>query len=117
LDRQFAGIVACGFASRFAGETEGTAADIATAADAQAPDGAWRSKVELPACARRDRVDKLTVIRQEVDERILEPIHCPDRGDYPGAFDQDPAATWPAVVEQLIATEQDAARSGTKGVA
>jgi hypothetical protein len=67
--------------------------------------------------ARRERVDKLTVIRQEVDERIPKPIHCLDRGDCLGALDRDPAATWPSVVEQLIATERDAARSGTKGVA
>lgn len=86
-------------------------------AAAQTSAGAWCGELESFACARRERVDKLAVIRQEVDERILEPIHCRDRGDYLGALDRDPAATWPAVVEQLIATERDAARSGTKGVA
>ena len=34
-------------------------------------------------CAHRDRVEKLTVIRQEVNEMILEPIHSLDGGRLP----------------------------------
>ena len=41
---------------------------------------------------------------------ILEPIHSLDSAAYLGALDEDPAPTWPAVVEQLIAAEQAAAR-------
>ncbi len=115
MARQFAGIVVYGSAFRFALETEGGGRHRRRRAQTSA--GAWRGKLESFACARRERVDKLTVIRQEVDERIPKPIHCLDRGDYLGALDRDPAATWPSVVEQLIATERDAARSGTKGVA
>jgi hypothetical protein len=108
--RQFPEIVAYGSAFRFALEAEAAAADIAAAADAQAPDGAWRAKLEELTCAHRDRVEKLTVIRQEVNEMILEPIHSLDGSAYLGALDVDPAPTWPAVVEQLIAAERDAAR-------
>ena len=116
MARQFAGIVVYGSACRLALETEEGGRHRLRR---RCPDARRRlAQQGRPARrARRERVDKLTVICQEVDERILEPIHCSDRGDYPGAFDQDPAATWPAVVERLIATEQYAARSGTKGVA
>jgi hypothetical protein len=31
------------------------------------------------------------VIRQEVNELILEPTHSPARSDYLGALDEDPA--------------------------
>ena len=69
-----------------------------------------RRALEELTCAHRARVDKLTVIRQEVNEMILEPIHSLHRSDYLGALDEDPAPTRPAVVEQLIQAEQDAAR-------
>lgn len=110
MARRFPEIVAYGSAFRFALEAEGAAADLAAAADAQAPDGAWRAKLEELVARHRERVEKLTAVRQEVNEMILEPIHSLDGTAYLGALDADPAATWPAVVEQLIAAERDAAR-------
>lgn len=110
MARRFPEIVAYGSAFRFALEAEGAAADLAAAAEAQAPDGAWRAKLEELVARHRERVEKLTAVRQEVNEMILEPIHSLDGAAYLGALDQDPADTWPAVVEQLIAAERDAAR-------
>ena len=106
MARRFPEIVAYGSAFRFAIEAEGACGDIAAAAAAQAPDAAWRSKLDELTCAHRDRVEKLTVVRQEVNEMILEPIHSLDSTAYLGALDEDPAPTWPAVVTQLIAAEQ-----------
>jgi rubrerythrin len=108
--RQFPEIVAYGSAFRFALEAEGAAADIAAAAAARAPDGRWRSTLEELARSHRDHVDRLTAIRREVNEMILEPIDALDSDAYLGTLDQDPAATWPAVVTQLIAAERDVAR-------
>ena len=110
MARRFPEIVAYGSAFRFAIEAEGACGDIAAAADAQAPDGAWRSRLEELTSAHRDQAEKLRTIRQEVNEMILEPIHSLDSAAYLGALDEDPAPTWPAVVEQLIAAEQAAAR-------
>lgn len=116
MARQFAGIVVYGSACRLALETEEGGRHRLRR---RCPDARRRlaQQGRLARRARRERVDKLAVIRQEVDERILEPIHCLDRGACLGALDQDPATTWPDVVERLIATARDAARSGTKGVA
>jgi hypothetical protein len=108
--RQFPEVVAYGSAFRFALEAEGACADIAAAADAQAPDPVWRSKLDELVSAHRDRVEKLTVIRQEVNEMILEPIHSLDGSDYLGTLDRDPDDGWPAVLEQLIQAEEDTAR-------
>ncbi len=110
MARLFPEIVAYGSAFRFALEAEGACGDIAAAADAQAPDDAWRAKLEELTRGHRERVEKLRVIRQEVNEMILEPIHSLSGTDYLGALDSDPAPTWPAVVTQLIAAERDAAR-------
>jgi hypothetical protein len=107
---QFPEIVAYGSAFRFALSAEAACAELAAAADALAPDAAWRSKLNELACAHRDRVSKLTAIRQEVNEMILEPITSLDRSEYLGALDAEPATSWPAIVEQLIAAECDAAR-------
>jgi hypothetical protein len=108
--RLFPEIVDYGSAFRFALEAEGACGDIAAAADAQAPDAAWRAKLEELTASHRDCVEKLTVIRQEVDEMTREPIHALDGAAYLGALDSDPSPTWPAVVEQLIAAQRDAAR-------
>jgi hypothetical protein len=108
--RRFPEIVAYGSAFRFALEAEGACADLAGAADALAPDAAWRSKLDELVCAHQDRVAKLTMIRQEVNEMILEPIHSLEGAQYLGALDAEPAAQWPAVIDQLIAAELDAAR-------
>ena len=110
MARRFPEIVAYGSAFRFALEAEGAAADIAAAADAQAPDGAWRTKLEELTCAHRERVEKLTAIRREVNEMILEPIRSLDGAEYMGALDAEPATSWPAVVEQLIAAEEATAQ-------
>jgi len=110
MAHQFPQIVAYGSAFRFALEAEAAAADFAAAADARAPDAAWHAKLEELTCAHRDRVEKLTLIRQEVNEMILEPIHTLDGSAYLGALDAEPAAGWPAVVEQLIRAEEDTAR-------
>jgi hypothetical protein len=108
--RQFPEIVAYGSAFRFALEAEQACADLAAAAQVLAPDEEWRDKLDMVICTHDDRVQKLTVIRQEVNEMILEPIHSLDRSAYLGALDDDPATSWPAVVEQLIEAEEDTAR-------
>jgi hypothetical protein len=108
--REFPEIVAYGSAFRFALEAEQACADLAAAAQVLAPDEAWRDKLDVVICTHDDRVQKLTVIRQEVNEMILEPIHSLDGGEYLGALDDDPATSWPAVVEQLIQAEEDTAR-------
>jgi hypothetical protein len=107
---RFPQIVAYGSAFRFALEAEEACADFAAAADALAPEAAWHAKLEELTCAHRDRVEKLTLIRQEVNEMILEPIHALDGGAYLGTLDAEPAASWPAVLRQLIAAEEDTAR-------
>lgn len=110
MAHQFPEIVAYGSAFRFALEAEEACADIAAAAQALAPDATWRAKLESLVCAHQDRVAKLTVIRQEVNEMTLEPITALNGADYIGALDAEPAGEWPAVVEQLIRAEDDAAR-------
>jgi hypothetical protein len=106
----FPQIVAYGSAFRFALEAEEACADFAAAAAALAPDQAWQAKLEELVGAHRDRVEKLTTIRQEVNEMILEPIHSLDGGAYLGALDAEPAGSWAALLEQLIAAEEDTAR-------
>jgi hypothetical protein len=106
----FPQIVAYGSAFRFALEAEEACADLAAAADGLAPTEAFHAKLEELTCAHRDRVEKLTLIRQEVNEMILEPIHSLDGGAYLGVLDAEPAASWPAVLAQLIAAEADTAR-------
>jgi len=108
--RQFPEIVAYGSAFRFALEAEQACADLAAAADVLAPDDEWRAKLEEVVCTHDDRVQKLTVIRQEVNEMILEPIHTLDGGQYADELAVEPATTWPAVVEQLVAAEEATAR-------
>ncbi|HUK76350.1 MAG TPA: hypothetical protein VL117_01990 [Thermoleophilia bacterium] len=110
MARRFPEIVAYGSAFRFALEAEGSCGDIAAAAYAQAPLPFWHALLDEVVGGHRERVEKLAVVRQEVNEMILEPIHSLDGAAYLGALDQDPADTWPAVVEQLIAAERDAAR-------
>jgi hypothetical protein len=107
---QFPDIVAYGSAFRFALEAEQACADFAAAAGALAPTGAWRDKLEEVAEAHSDRVQKLTVIRQEVNEMTLEPIHTLDGAQFLGTLDAEPDTAWPAVVEQLIRAEEDTAR-------
>ena len=110
MAHRFPEIVAYGSAFLFALEAEEACADIAAAAAVLAPDAAWHAKLEELVCAHRDRVQKLTVIRQEVNEMILEPIHSSDGSAYLGTLDQEEAGSWPVVVEQLIQAEEDTAR-------
>jgi hypothetical protein len=62
--RLFPEIVAYGSAFRFALEAEGACGDIAAAADAQAPDAAWRAKLEELTRGHRERVEKLRAARR-----------------------------------------------------
>jgi len=107
---EFPEIVAYGSAFRFALEAEQACADFAAAAGVLAPTDEWRDKLEEVVCTHDDRVEKLTVIRQEVNEMTLEPIHTLHGTEYLGTLDAEPATTWPAVVEQLIQAEEDTAR-------
>lgn len=110
MAHQFPEIVAYGSAFRFALEAEQACADFAAAAGVLAPTDEWRNKLEEVVCTHDDRVQKLTVIRQEVNEMILEPIHTLDRNDFLGTLDAEPATSWPAAAEQLIQAEEDTAR-------
>jgi len=75
-----------------------------------APDQAWRDKLEEVVCTHDDRVQKLTVARQEVSEGVLEPAPALHVKDYLGTLDAEPATSWPAAAEQLIQAEEDTAR-------
>jgi hypothetical protein len=110
MAHQFPEIVAYGSAFRFALEAEQACADFAAAADVLAPTQAWHDKLEEAICTHDDRVAKLTVIRQEVNEMILEPIHSLDGATYLGTLDAEPATSWPAVALQLIQAEEDTAQ-------
>ena len=110
MAHRFPEIVAYGSAFRVALEAEQACADFAAAAGVLAPDQAWRDKLEEVVCTHDDRVAKLTVVRQEVNEMILEPIHSLDVNAYLGTLDAEPATSWPAVALQLIAAEEDTAR-------
>jgi len=107
---QFPEIVAYGSAFRFALEAEQACADFAAAAGVLAPDQAWRDKLEEVVCTHDDRVQKLTVARQEVTAGVLDPIHALHVKDYLGTLDAEPVTSWPAAVEQLIQAEEDTAR-------
>jgi hypothetical protein len=106
----FPEIVAYGSAFRFALEAEQACADFAASAQALAPTTEWRARLADLVAAHDDRVAKLTVIRQEVNEMTLEPIHTLDGSQYLGTLDAKPATSWPAAAEQLIAAEEDTAR-------
>lgn len=110
MAHRFPEIVAYGSAFRFALEAEQACSDFAAAAGVLAPDQAWREKLEEVVRAHDDRVQKLTVIRQEVNEMILEPIYSLDVNAYLGTLDAEPATSWPAAVEQLIQAAEDTAR-------
>jgi len=109
MAHQFCEIVAYGSAFRFALEAEQACADFAAAAGVLAPDQAWRDKLEEVVCTHDDRVEKLTRLRQQVNEMILEPIHSLDINAYLGTLEAEPATSWPAAVEQLIQAEEDTA--------
>jgi hypothetical protein len=110
MAREFPEIVNFGSAFRFALEAEAACADLAAAAIVLAPDEAWHDRLELLLCTHDDRVQKLTTVRQEVNEMILEPLHGLDASRYLDALATEPATRWPDVVEQLTQAEEDAAR-------
>ena len=110
MAHRFPEIVAYGSAFRCALEAEQACVDFAAAAGVLAPDQAWRDKLEEVVCTHDDRVQKLTVTRQEVNEMILEPIHSLDVTKYLGTLDAEPATSWPAAALQLIQAEEDTAR-------
>ena len=110
MAHQFQEIVAYGSAFRFALEAEQACGDFAAAGVALAPTPQWQAKLEELVCTHGDRVQKLTRIRQEVNEMILEPITSLDVNEYVGTLDAEPAASWPAVALQLIQAEEDTAR-------
>jgi hypothetical protein len=107
---RFPEINAYGSAFGFALEAERACGDLAAAAQVLAPTPEWHEKLDEVICTHDDRVQKLTTIRQEVNEMILEPIHTLDGTKYLGTLDADPATTWPEVVEQLSTALDDAAR-------
>lgn len=110
MAHQFPEIAAYGSAFRFAIEAEEAAADLAAAAAAQAPQDAWKTRLDELSGAHLERAAKLRTIRQEVNEMILAPITTLHGEAFLGALDAEAADGWPAVVEQLITAEEDAAR-------
>jgi hypothetical protein len=110
MPREFPAIGNFGSAFRFALTVEQACADLAAAADVLSPDAAWHARLEALVCTHDDRVQKLTMIRQEVNEMTLEPLQGFDGSQFTAVLASDPASTWPACVEQLIAAEEDAAR-------
>jgi hypothetical protein len=107
--REFPPIANFGSAFRFALEAELAAAELAAAAESQAPDEAWRTRFEELVCTHQDREAKLTVIRQEVNEMILEPLAGIDGAAFTSVLAAEPAQGWPAAAEQVIAAEEEAA--------
>ncbi len=110
MAREFPQIASFGTAFRFAIEVEAAAGDIAAAADSLAPSPEWHAKLQELVAAHGERTNKLSSARQEVNEMILEPLAGFDGAIYLEALGTEPAATWPAVVEQLIKAEEDVAR-------
>lgn len=109
MAREFPPIVNFGSAFRFALEAELAAAELAAAAQSQAPDEAWRARLEELVRAHQEREAKLTVIRQEVNEMILEPLNSIDGTAFTSVLAAEPAVGWPAAAEQVIAAEEQAA--------
>ncbi len=109
MARSFPEITNFGTAFRFALEAEAAAGDFAATAQSLAPTDEWRAKLEELICAHQDRVQKLTTIRQEVNEMTLEPISGFDGTQYVSLLVADPAGTWPQAAEQLIQVEEDVA--------
>lgn len=109
MAREFPEITNFGTAFRFALEAEAAAGDLAAAAQGLAPDETWRARLEELACTHDDRAQKLRAIRQEVNEMILEPISDFDGRPYLAALTAEPATSWPAAAEQVIAAEESVA--------
>jgi hypothetical protein len=104
--RQFPSIVNFGSAFRFALEAEQAGADFAAAAEVAAPDEEWRTRFEELVCTHDDRVEKLKVVRQEVNEMTLEPLHGMDAERYTSVLAGEPETTWPEAGEQIARVEE-----------
>jgi hypothetical protein len=104
--RQFPEITSYASAFSFALEAERACADIAAAADILAANETWREKFEEIVCAHDDRVEKLAAQRQAADV----PVRTLHAQEYLPALGGEPAQTWPAIAQQLIAAELAAAR-------
>jgi hypothetical protein len=107
---EFPEITAYGSAVRFALEAEQACADFAAAAGVVAPDQAWQDKLEEVVCTHDDRVQKLMTQQGLLGDRTTAPAGSLKGGPYLGVLDAEPETSWPAVVEQLIQAEEDAAR-------
>jgi hypothetical protein len=106
---QFPEIVDYGSALRFALSAEEACGGLATAARELAPLPYWHALLEELIDEHRERIERLTAIRQEAHEKTLEPIRSLDGGAYLDALVAE-AGDWPEVVERLIAAEEAAAR-------
>ena len=109
MAREFPQIVNFGSAFRFALEAEAAAAELAAAASAHAPSEAWQAKLDELVCTHQDREAKLRVIRQEVNEMILEPLSGFEAQPFIDALAAAPAPGWPDAAEQVIRAEEAAA--------
>jgi hypothetical protein len=107
---KFPEIVAYGAAFRFALEAEQACADFAAAAGVLAPTQAWQDKLEEIVCTHDDRVQKLMANQGQLGDAAGVPVTELDGGAYLGTLDAEPETSWPAVAEQLIRAEEDAAR-------
>ena len=105
MARDFPSIENLGSAFRFALEAERAGADFAAAAGVIAPDVTWRATLEELLCAHDDRVEKLTTLRQQINETTLERPHSFDGSPYAAVLGGEPAVTWPAAGEQMAAVE------------
>ena len=110
MGREFPEIVNFGTAFRFALEMEAACGDLAAAAIVLAPDDGWHDRLEMLVCTHDDRVQKLTTVRQEVNEMILEPLQGLDGSRYTDVVADEPATRWPDIVGQLAQAEDDTAR-------
>jgi Glycerophosphoryl diester phosphodiesterase family len=109
MGREFPEIVNFGTAFRFALEMEAACGDLAAAGIVLAPDDEWHDRLEVLVCTHDDRVQKLTTVRQEVNEMILEPLRGLDGSNYTAVVAGEPVTRWPDIVEQLAQAEDDTA--------
>ena len=110
MAHDFPEITGYGAALRFALEAEQACADFAAAAGVLAPTQEWQDKLEEISCTHDDRVQKLLARHGLLDDRASTPAGTLKGGPYLGTLDAEPATSWPAAAEQLIAAERDAAR-------
>ena len=106
---RFPEIVDYGSALLFALSAEEACSGLAGTARELAPLPYWHAMLEELIDEHRERVEKLTAIRQEAHEKTLDPIHSLDGSDYVDALTAEPGG-WPEVVEQLVAAEGAAAQ-------